>query len=120
MSSLIVSNLSDGTLSIPTTYVTNGSAKAWSSTNQVSFALRDSFNISSATDSDVGRTALNLTSAMASVNYSVVQGGYPTTYTNHSTGWSITASQYRTWNSDGISAYADSIQIDGLVHGDLA
>jgi len=120
LSEIRANTISDAAGTGPVTLTGQSAAKAWSSTNQVSFALRDSFNISSATDSDVGRTALNLTSAMASVNYSVVQGGYPATYTNHSTGWSITASEYRTWNSDGISAYADSIQIDGLVHGDLA
>jgi hypothetical protein len=120
MSELRATTISDLAGTGPVTLTGQSAAKAWSSTNQTSFAVRDSFNISSATDEGAGLTALNLTSAMASVNYSVVQGAYPVTYTNHSTGWSISASIYRTWSSNGISAYTDVQQIDGLVQGDLA
>ena len=120
MSEIRANTISDAAGTGPVTLTGQSAAKAWSSINQISFAVRDSFNISSATDENVGRTGLNLTSAMASVNYSVVQGAYPATYTNHSTGWSISASLYRTWASDGIGAYADVQQIDGLAQGDLA
>ena len=71
MSTIVTSNLSDGTLSIPTTYVTNGSAKAW---GDISFSSgtpvdANSFNVSSLTDVGVGRVDLNLTNAMASANH---------------------------------------------------
>jgi hypothetical protein len=70
MSSLIVSNVSDGTLSIPTTYVTNGSAKAWMQYLQAGPTLSDSFNVSSVTDTSTGLFTMNFTSAMSSDAYS--------------------------------------------------
>jgi hypothetical protein len=63
-------NVSDGSLSIPTTYVTNGSAKAWWNLNGGgTIATRDSYNVSSATDNGTGDYTLNLTSAMSDANY---------------------------------------------------
>jgi hypothetical protein len=70
MSSLIVSNVSDGTLSIPTTYVTNGSAKAWVNFNGTgTIAARDSFNVASLTDNGTGIYTVTYTSAFATANY---------------------------------------------------
>jgi hypothetical protein len=72
MSTITVSNVSDGTLSIPTTFVTNGSAKAW-----VNFdgggtvAIRDSFNVASLTDNGAGDYTTNLTNAMSNDDYMV-------------------------------------------------
>ena len=41
-----------------------------------SFALRDSFNISSVTDTATGRYTVNLTTAMSNTNYCVVSSGH--------------------------------------------
>jgi len=55
-------NTSDGTLSVPTTYVTNGSAKAWVNFDGTgTIAVRDSLNVSSLTDSGAGYYAVNFT-----------------------------------------------------------
>jgi hypothetical protein len=64
MSTIIASNVSDGTLSIPTTYVTNGSAKAWATINQTGTqAVNDSLNLSSIVDNGTGLTQLSFTSS---------------------------------------------------------
>jgi len=71
MSSLEVQNLTDGTDSVPTGYVVNGSAKAWSRVNGVSTTtITSSMNVSSVTDVDVGGTVVNLTSNMVDGLYS--------------------------------------------------
>jgi hypothetical protein len=70
MSTLTVSNVSDGSLSVPTTYVTNGSAKAWVNLNGTgTIAARDSFNVASLTDNGTGNYTINYTTSMASGNY---------------------------------------------------
>jgi len=70
MSTIVTSNVSDGTLSIPTTYVTNGSAKAWVNFNGTgTIAARDSLNVSSLTDNGTGQYGVNFTSSFANTNY---------------------------------------------------
>ena len=54
MSTLNVSNITDGTTTVGTSYVVNGSAKAWFNLNAATPALRDSFNIGSITDQGTG------------------------------------------------------------------
>jgi hypothetical protein len=69
-------NTSDGTLSIPTTYVTNGSAKAWVNFNGAgTIAARDSFNVSSLTDNGTGIYTINYSNAFASADYSFLGSG---------------------------------------------
>jgi len=67
-------NISDGTLSIPTTYVTNGSAKAWVNFDGTAGTLapRDSLNVSTLTDNGTGNYTFNLTNAMSSTSFSAV------------------------------------------------
>ena len=62
--------------------IAQGRAKAWlnlcggvAGLGQ-SFALRDSFNISSVTDTATGRYTVNLTTAMSNTNYCVVSSGH--------------------------------------------
>jgi hypothetical protein len=73
MSTIISANVSDGTLSIPTTFVTNGSAKMWVNFNGTgTIAARDSFNVSSLTDNGTGDYAVNFSSAMVNDDFSMV------------------------------------------------
>ena len=72
MSTLNVSNITDGTTSVGTSYVVNGSAKAWinykgTATN----IIRDSFNISSVTDNTTGDYTNNFTNSMSSADYTI-------------------------------------------------
>jgi hypothetical protein len=78
MSTIIASNVSDGTLSIPTTFVTNGSAKAWVNFDGTgTIAARDSFNVSSLTDNGTGDYTVNFTNAFGAGDYAALaSGGY--------------------------------------------
>ena len=71
MSNLVVSNISDGTTTVGTGYVVNGSAKAWVNFNGTgTIAARDSLNLSSLTDNATGDYTVNFTNAMGNANYS--------------------------------------------------
>jgi hypothetical protein len=75
MSTLNVSNITDGTDTVGTSYVVNGSAKAWVTINQkVTQAFKDSFNTSSLTDNSTGETTVTFSSSFDNTNYSVVTG----------------------------------------------
>ena len=72
MSTLTISNLSDGTKTVATTNLTNGSAKAYVTFNGVSLTtstdktgVDQSFNISSVVDVAVGRGTVGFTNAMS-------------------------------------------------------
>jgi hypothetical protein len=71
MSTLNVSNITDGTTTVGTSYVVNGSAKAWASVYYSSGTpiASASFNISSLTDAGTGDYDANFTSNMDSSNY---------------------------------------------------
>ena len=72
MSNLVVSNISDGTTSVGTGYVVNGSAKAWVNMNGTgTVAIRDSFNVASLTDVGTGQQRANYTNNMANANYNI-------------------------------------------------
>ena len=76
MSTLVVSNISDGTTTVGASYVTNGSAKAWLKYDQVSVAIDDSLNTSSVTDQAVGNFYQNITNAFTSADYATSGCGY--------------------------------------------
>ena len=72
MSTLEVSNLNDGTTTVATTFITNGSSKAWCCWNGTSTAvIRDSHNVSSLTDNGSGDYTFAYTSNFGSANYTV-------------------------------------------------
>lgn len=62
MSTLNVSNISDGTDTVETGYVVNGSAKAWVNTNSGGSPL-SSFNVTSVTDNSTGDYTVNFTNS---------------------------------------------------------
>lgn len=74
MSTINVSNLNDGTKTVATTLVTNGSARAWS--NSSSTAIRDSFGISSFTDNGTGDYSHALTNSFSSADYVMAAAGF--------------------------------------------
>ena len=60
---------------IATSYVVNGSAKAWVNFNGIgTVAVRDSLNASSIQDNGTGYYSLNFSSSTANINYSVSGG----------------------------------------------
>lgn len=73
MSTLSVTNISDGTNSTATTNVVKGSAKAWVNFNGTGTpAIREAYNVSSITDTATGRYYVNFTTAFADNEYCVV------------------------------------------------
>ena len=65
MSTLNVANISDGTDTVETGYVVNGSAKAWLNFNGTgTVAIRDSFNITDIFDITNGQTRASFTDGM--------------------------------------------------------
>lgn len=75
MSQIIATTLSNGTVSVPTATVVNGSAKAWVNFNGTgTIAARDSFNVASLTDNGAGDYTVNFTTALADADYAVAHG----------------------------------------------
>jgi hypothetical protein len=72
MSTLNVSNITDGTTTVGTSYVVNGSAKAWVNFNGTgTIAVRESLNISSLTDRGTGQYTSSLSNNMLNADFSV-------------------------------------------------
>lgn len=72
MSTLSVTNISDGTNSTATTNVVKGSAKAWVNFNGTGTpAIRQSYNVSSITDNATGDFTVNFTNALTDTDYAV-------------------------------------------------
>jgi hypothetical protein len=70
MSTLTVSNISDATTTVGTSYVVNGSSKAWVNFDGTgTIAARDSFNVSSLTDQGTGAYDVSFTNSMANDDY---------------------------------------------------
>ena len=106
--------------SLDTSYVVNGSAKAWIDfTSAASFTLNGSFNISSLSDSGAGYGAFNFTTSMADANYAQSSIGDNTAYhTYYVTGGKGTGG---TRNAKANQSHADTDSTHNVViHGDLA
>lgn len=70
MSTLNVANITDGSTTVGTEYVVNGSVKAWVNLNGTgTVSVRNSFNVSSVTDAGVGYYRPIFTSAMNGEGY---------------------------------------------------
>jgi lipocalin len=118
MSTIVTSNVSDGTLSIPTTFVTNGSAKAWVNFNGTgTIAARDSLNLSSLTDNGTGNYTVNFSSSFGAANYAVFKCDNERGVGEAAAG-SVSASGLLVRNTT--FAEADTSSVFHLSHGDLA
>jgi hypothetical protein len=73
MSTLNVSNITDGTTTVDTSYVVNGSAKAW--VNYNISTVQDSLNVSSLTDNAQGDHTANFSNSFSSANHVPTTGG---------------------------------------------
>jgi len=63
-----------GVLSVTTSVSSNNTAKVWANLNGASFGLRDSFNVSSASDGGTGNYTFNYSTNLANSNYSIEMG----------------------------------------------
>ena len=126
MSNLVVSNISDGTTSVGTGYVVNGSAKAWVNFNGTgTAAIQDSLNMSSLTDNGTGDYTLTYSNSLAGVFSNIVacsQSGRSVTQRAMAYD-STTASSFimGTYIDAGSTQTAfDNALNDAVVFGDLA
>ena len=117
--------------SLDTSYVVNGSAKAWVNINQDGTqAVRGSNNVSSIADEGTGATQTNLTSATADANYALAgtvgdDGGntgcwHTTGYNVNSYNTSNTTSSFNQQTYYATTTVADTGFVYCTLHGDLA
>jgi len=111
---------------VASTYVTNGSAKHWSSWNQTgTLAVADSFNQSSLTDEQAAHTTIAFTSNMSNDDYAYsgcTQGNDygQSVFCEYSTSNKLTsATQVRTMHNTS-NAAMDPDDVMMHTHGDLA
>ena len=111
--------------SIATSVLFNGSAKSWvnSDGDAGTPAARDSYNVSSVTDSATGKGIFTLTSNMTNDDFATTAGGSTelVALNRNTTSWSNSTSQYGfvTYKTDGDAVF-DFDQVLCVVHGDLA
>jgi len=126
MSNLVVSNISDGTTSVGTGYVVNGSAKAWVNFDgKDPIAARDSFNLSSLTDNGVGDYSVSWLNSMNNENYAILQSYEVSTNNDTRSGHQIdsyaySSSGYRILTSSSTQSAADFSYVWTAILGDLA
>ena len=128
MSTLTVSNISDSTTTVGTSYVVNGSAKAWINFDGTgTIAIRDSLNVASLTDNDTGVYTINLSSAFSAADYAFTSakgrtganGGTIQAHTNVA-GGAPSASSLRVINTIENWTTSDEQYLNVSFHGDLA
>ena len=122
MSTLNVANISDGTDTVETSYVVNGSAKAWVNFNGTgTIAVRESYNVASLTDTAIGIYKVNLTSSMSNADYSNVSGSLSMVFSQATCQDISTASSVGIKIQDGAaSTFIDASIVSTHVAGDLA
>ena len=126
MSTLNVANISDGTDTVGTSYVVNGSAKAWVNYSMAAALVGDSFNVSSTSDFGVGSFGVTLTNGMSNDKYSAgSSNAYPSSGSsrNYSSGVSSFASgsfSYAREASTGAGHDSNAYGHGANIYGDLA
>ena len=125
MSTLNVSNITDGTDTVETGYVLNGSAKAWFNIDGTGTAnIRDSLNGSSITDNGVGSYTVTYTSNMSSTLSHVPNANCEESVNGYNRSASVTSSSTAHTDCRFFNTGTNSL-IDGdfgyiTTHGDLA
>ena len=127
MSTLNVSNITDGTTTVGTSYVVNGSAKVWVSWDGTgTIAIRDSLNASSLADNGTGNYTVTWSSGFdVADSYTVVTG--PMRYNPGNANWDMyedyntarTATAVRVFTNQSGTSW-DSAFCQMTIHGELA
>ena len=117
MSTISVSNITDGTDTVGTSYVVNGSAKAWCHFNGTgTVAISDSFSTSSLTDVSTGQYKTDWTNSFSNSEYACSALSWQLCrWQSQATGFVevISAPYYG-------AAHADGSDIHTIAFGDLA
>ena len=110
MSTLNVANISDGTDTVETVYVVNGSAKAWVNFNGTgTVAIRGSLNTSSMTDNGTGNYTQNFASSLSSTSNACSLGSKSNEISNSGNAISLS---YATTSQLEIIVYEDGSRVD--------
>jgi len=117
MSTVVTSNVSDGTTTVGTEYVVNGSAKAYANYNS-NATLRDSLNISSITDAGTGNADIHFTNNMANTNYAIC--GLNSSWHQYHTNGGKLSNKMRIVGGSSSHVASDQTQNNGFAFGDLA
>ena len=126
MSTLNVSNITDGTTTVGTSYVVNGAAKAWVNFNGTgTVAIRDSLNTSSITDNATGSYDINLSNAFDSEDEYVPTSGNINSSSNTDFGTTFGSASIFNASELRVDHYENGSKTDTnymlvLFHGDLA
>jgi hypothetical protein len=121
-------NISDGTDSVATGYVVNGSAKAWVNFNGTgTVAIRDSMNVASITDEGVAKTKASFTSAMSNTEFVMTAtasngggGAAAALYAPNISAKSTTATGTIFTQSISTGSAIDDPHVSSTIFGDLA
>ena len=124
MSTLTISNLNDGTTTVPTTFVTNGSAKAFGRVNQTATGhpvFAQNLNVSSTTDGGTGITSISFSNNMSSNEYTIAGStDFGTdTYSQFQYRY-IAAGSISVYNSPDYNQNIEDGKVGFVIHGDLA
>ena len=121
MSTIIATTLSNGSVSVPTATVVNGSAKVWCALSDNN-TLAQSFNVSSITDVGAGIVDYSYSSAMANAINAITIGGDDNNYGNRAcfVSGNSSASGTRTVFIEGNAITVEDDWINMVVFGDLA
>ena len=127
MSTISAANISDGTDTVGTGYVVNGSAKVWINYNAIlnPAVIRDSLNVSSLSDIGVGTAQITYSSSLTGEFSNIIacsQSGRSVTQRSMAYD-SATASSFimGTYRDAGSTQVAnDNALNDAMVFGDLA
>ena len=119
MSTLNVSNITDGTDTVETGYVLNGSAKVLLNADGTgAIATRDTLNVSSIVDTATGSMTINYANNLANTDY--INGGITNAWHSYvsNSGKTVSSSSLQA----GISSHtlADVAQMNYIAFGDLA
>lgn len=123
MSTLNVSNITDGTTTVGTSYVVNGSAKAWLNMDSTGTVL-DSINTSSVTNNSTGDNTQSYTNSFSNAFYSY--SGSVSYVRRYLCGTSATGDgSNQLSGSTRTAVYTDSGSVSAshtstITHGDLA
>ena len=123
MSTLSVSNITDGTDTVETGYVVNGSAKAWVNFDgtTASPTIQNSANVSSITDNSSGNYAVNLTNNMtADYSATVTVRNYSGAVSATLYPGAISSSSFGIYCWTSVPGLVDVSIVCATAHGDLA
>ncbi len=109
--------------SLATNYVVEGSAKAWSNTQQASsYSTRDSFNLSSISDGGTGKTGLTFTNAFSNANHATTAlASNLNNLAAHDTDTAVpTTTTIKLASCNATDSLEDAAYLFSSTHGDLA